>query len=168
MYLPISRQKLTNAAGDDFTGRPASTPAESTAENSVAVASGPSTGLSRFSQKVLKRQKQPPAPTLFIGNLGFEATADSIRAMIEAHERVRKAKALARMKKQEPMSDEDSPSSPEESSEEQNEPSLVKVRIGTFEDSGNCKGYVETCSATRFDITSYMLALHSSISATFN
>jgi hypothetical protein len=142
--------KLTTAAGDDFTGRPTSTPTGSTTENSVATAAGPSTGLSRFAQKVLKRQNQPPAPTLFIGNLGFEATADSIREMIEAHERVRNAKALARMKKQIATTlDEDSASSSEGPSEEQNEPSLVKVRIGTFEDSGNCKGYVNAWSISR-------------------
>ena len=132
--------------GEDFTGRPASTVAGQATESSPSIEARPSGGLSRFAQKVLKHQKQPPAPTLFIGNLSFEATADSIRAMIEAHEKARNAKALARMKnakrlaKQLSTSEEDSASS-EEQSEEQNEPSLVKVRVGTFEDSGNCKGY---------------------------
>jgi len=136
---------LIGVTGDDFNGRPTAT---STAENSATIA-GPATGLSRFAQKVLKRQKQPPAPTLFMGNLGFEVTADSIRAMIEAHERVRNAKALARMKGaklvvKQLTTSEDGSSSEEEPSEEQNEPSLVKVRVGTFEDSGNCKGYANT------------------------
>ena len=107
----------------------------------------PSTGLSRFAQKVLKRQQQPPAPSLFMGNLGFEATADTIQAMIEAHEHIRKAKTLKRTKlltKETATSEVNSTSSEEEHPEEQNEPSLVKVRVGTFEDSGNCKGYVDT------------------------
>jgi RNA recognition motif-containing protein len=31
-------------------------------------------GLSKTARKILERQKNPPAPTLFIGNLGFDAT----------------------------------------------------------------------------------------------
>lgn len=69
--------------------------------------------------------------------------------MIEAHERVRSAKARARMKgaklaEKKITTSEDGSSSEEEPSAEQNEPSLVKVRVGTFEDSGNCKGYANT------------------------
>lgn len=114
----------------------------------------PTTGLSRFAQKVLKRQNQPPAPTLFIGNLGFEATADSIRAMIEAHERIREAKERGRKQnaklaaKTRSNKEDDSDSSNEGESDDrgedvdkpEKEASLVKVRVGTFEDSGNCKG----------------------------
>lgn len=141
--------------GGDFAGRP-----ETAIDPSIASAATPSsssaagtTGLSKFSQKVLKRQKQPPAPTLFMGNLGFEATADSIRAMIEAHEKVRDDKAKARKKnaekekgkkKNDEMDIEDGKSEGEgdNDEEERKEVSLVKVRVGTFEDSGKCKGYV--------------------------
>ena len=60
-------------------------------------------------------QKQPPGPTLFLGNLGFETTEDTIRELLESH----RAKDV-------PADDK----------------WIRKIRLGTFEDSGKCKGYV--------------------------
>lgn len=105
--------------GNNFDGRP-----------QPALADGSPTipqpaGLSKYARKILANQKQPGGPTLFMGNLGFEATAESVRDMIEAHEVVRVAKGK------------------KNSSEEAGDstiPSLKKVRMGTFEDSGLCKG----------------------------
>lgn len=84
-------------------------------------------GQTKFAQKVLASQKQPPAPTLFFGNLGFETTVDSIRGLLEAHRVKEKRDATS----SEPAND-----------DETNDPWIRKVRMGTFEDSGLCKGSV--------------------------
>lgn len=73
-----------------------------------------------------------------MGNLGFEATEESVRAMIEAHERSREAKSKGKQKKE--SDDDDDKSDAEEESTPTGPPSLKKVRMGTFEDSGLCKG----------------------------
>ena len=83
-------------------------------------------------------QKQPPGPTLFFGNLGFEATEDSIRQLLEAH----------RKKPAEPPTggEGDESADDEEEGEESKAKSrkedkwIRKIRMGTFEDSGKCKG----------------------------
>ncbi|KAI0368121.1 hypothetical protein BV20DRAFT_969712 [Pilatotrama ljubarskyi] len=69
-------------------------------------------GLSKTAQKILKVQKQPAGPTLFFGNLGFETTEKSIRDLLESHR-------------------------PKGGDEKW----IRKIRMGTFEDSGKCKGW---------------------------
>lgn len=148
--------------GSDFGGRPALDPAlVATVTGSGATASDPSDpssskstpGLSHFAQKILRKQKQPPAPTLFVGNLSFEATETTIRAMVEAHEEYREKKAKQKTKKaalKTKTIPDDSDASEAEAEEKEGEEgekvkkvsSLAKVRVGQFEDSGNCKGYV--------------------------
>ena len=75
---------------------------------------------------------------MFFGNLGFEATEDSIRQLLEAH---RKKPAEI------PTGDEEAES--RDGEEEDDEPRVKlrkedkwirKIRMGTFEDSGKCKG----------------------------
>jgi hypothetical protein len=83
-------------------------------------------GQTKFAQKVLSSQKQPPAPTLFLGNLGFETTVDSIRHLLEAHRVKEKTNAASE------SADNDGA----------NDPWIRKIRMGTFEDSGLCKGSV--------------------------
>lgn len=85
-------------------------------------------GQSKFAQKVLSAQKQPPAPTLFFGNLGFETTVESIRGLLEAH-RAKEAKS------------ETVPSEPA-NNDGVKDAWIRKIRMGTFEDSGLCKGYL--------------------------
>jgi hypothetical protein len=112
-------------------------------------------GLSQFAQKILRRQKQPPGPTLFVGNLSFDATAETIRTLFEAHEEYRAQKAKKReneekekgkgKRKQDDNSDEgeesnDEMGNPPKEESSKSERSLVKVRVGQFEDSGKCKG----------------------------
>jgi hypothetical protein len=79
--------------------------------------------LTKTAKKILANQKQPPAPTLFFGNLGFDATESMIRELLEAHRRKSK---------------------PNEEAEEgaKDDVWIRKVRLGTFEDSGKCKGCV--------------------------
>lgn len=43
--------------------------------------------LNRTARKILDRQRNPPGPTLFLGNLGFETGAEDIREMFDAHQR---------------------------------------------------------------------------------
>ena len=100
------------AVGDDFNGRPAPTPA---AGADGALPGFKITGHTKTAQKILAMQKQPPGPTLFLGNLGFETTEDSIRELLNSH-RAKDASV--------------------------DEKWIRKVRLGTFEDSGKCKGCV--------------------------
>lgn len=124
--------------GDDFTGRPAAVKEENLdcadhKDKTIAgkpAASG-STGLSKTAQKILRIQKQPAAPTLFLGNLGFEATEKSIRELFEAH-RGSKVK----------VEDGEERGLAEEKDGNDKDKWIRKIRMGTFEDTGNCKGYV--------------------------
>ncbi|RDB19840.1 Nucleolar protein 13 [Hypsizygus marmoreus] len=122
---PLIGRKLLIKDGDDFTGRPAPPGADS-----MATSAGTSTTHSKTAQKILRAQKQPPAPTLFLGNLGFETTEQAIRQLFEAHRTIKKKS------KDEPDSDNEDG--------KQDKPKDVwirKVRMGTFEDSGQCKGF---------------------------
>ena len=77
------------------------------------------TGHTKTAQKILRMQKQPPGPTLFFGNLGFETTQESIRELLESH------------RAKDPAGGADADTK-----------WIRKIRLGTFEDSGKCKGYV--------------------------
>ncbi|VDB90101.1 unnamed protein product [Peniophora sp. CBMAI 1063] len=119
----LDGRKLLIKDGGDFTGRPAPTVKPEDAEASAGSAAQSKTvGLTKTAQKILRNQKQPPAPTLFFGNLGFDVTDASLRELLEAHSQKPKAK--------------------EEDAEEQKpEKWMRKIRLGTFEDSGKCKGW---------------------------
>ncbi|KAK0461674.1 uncharacterized protein EV420DRAFT_121502 [Desarmillaria tabescens] len=110
-------RKLLIKDGDDFAGRP-SVPA---VEDSKLLVGGKTH--SKSAQKILRAQKQPPAPTLFLGNLGFDTTNDSIRQLFEGHRNL-KEKDKADIEAQEAK-----------------DPWIRKIRMGTFEDSGACKGF---------------------------
>lgn len=119
--------------GDDFTGRPANVTEENADSANAGDKANPvkptvsgSTGLSKTAQKILRIQKQPAAPTLFLGNLGFETTEKSIRELFEAHRGLKKVKELdGQLEKDEAKA---------------GDKWIRKIRMGTFEDSGNCKG----------------------------
>lgn len=106
----------------------------------------PTTGLTKSAQKILASQKQPPCPCLFLGNLGFEATDEKIRQMIEGH-----AKALAKRGKSKEKGKGKEKNEKDENAEDTEDAKMEvdagedtgikKVRMGTFEDSGLCKGY---------------------------
>ncbi|KAI0036788.1 hypothetical protein K488DRAFT_81776 [Vararia minispora EC-137] len=113
----LDGRKLLIKDGNDFTGRPIPAKGMHSAVDGV-LSSAPATGgLTKSAKKILANQKQPPAPSLFFGNLGFDATEDSIRKLLEAHGK--------------------------KASHEDEEDSawIRKVRMGTFEDSGKCKGW---------------------------
>jgi hypothetical protein len=105
--------------GDNFEGRPAAV----TDGNDMTVSQRTH---SKTAQKILGAQKQLAAPTLFLGNLPFETTEDEIWQLLDAHRpRDKKGKRT-------------------EAVEEKSEDWIRKIRMGTFEDSGLCKGYVIT------------------------
>ncbi|KAM6496173.1 hypothetical protein JOM56_008879 [Amanita muscaria] len=118
---PLTGRKLVIKDGDDFTGRPK--PAES-GESGVATPRKTPTA-----QKILKSQKQPPGPTLFLGNLGFKTTEANITEMLDAHHHFGKKRT----------SDRGAESKSGKSA--QSKGWIRKVRMGTFEDSGLCKGF---------------------------
>ena len=71
---------------------------------------------------------------MFLGNLGFETTDDSIRQLLEAH----------RKKPTEiPVGDDGDEEEADDSkvkSRGKEDKWIRKIRMGTFEDSGKCKG----------------------------
>ncbi|KAK4057825.1 Nucleolar protein 13 [Microbotryomycetes sp. JL221] len=108
----LDGRKLLIKSSTDYTGRPSAasaatalaatalgldsmktdtTPSQPKSEASTTTSSnttgGPNQTLSRTARKILDRQKNPPGPTLFLGNLGFETTVDDIQEMFEAHQR---------------------------------------------------------------------------------
>ncbi|KAI1789545.1 hypothetical protein LXA43DRAFT_1062781 [Ganoderma leucocontextum] len=110
---PLEGRRLLIKDGGDFNGRPAPATAAG-ADGGDASAGSKTTGHTKTAQKILAVQKQPPGPTLFLGNLGFETTDDSIRELLDSH-RAKDASA--------------------------DEKWIRKIRLGTFEDSGKCKGW---------------------------
>jgi hypothetical protein len=116
-------------AGDDFTGRPSGSTqpdGEASAEQKSKL-----TGHSKTAQKILMSQKQPAGPTLFLGNLGFETTEQSIRDLFNRHRIVKVVGEDAN----------DTNDANTENKEFKMDAWIRKIRMGTFEDSGKCKGY---------------------------
>ncbi|KAG1735046.1 hypothetical protein EDB19DRAFT_1996054 [Suillus lakei] len=120
--------------GNDFVGRPITAPPAGTQEDPKGPSAGKSaTGLTKTQQKILRVQKQLPAQTLFLGNLGFDTTVDSIRELFEAHRHPQKAGKGVKANDAEVSAGEDNNVT--------KDVWLRKIRMGTFEDSGACKGF---------------------------
>ncbi|GAA5820180.1 hypothetical protein JCM10212_006497 [Sporobolomyces blumeae] len=244
----LDGRKLLIKDSTDYTGRPAtalqpsldslppldpsalepSDPSTSTltsasARTGTGTAAPPQT-LNRTARKILNRQKNPPGPTLFIGNLGFETVVDDIRDMFDRNQKrsrewekktkdERKASKPKGKKKRsveegqdsedsekedeasdETDRDDDDDSSDEdgergdgeeqENGDEDDEPKpkgqrrdkkkekgpldltkaetagIRKVRLGTFEDSGKCKGWAFVDFHLPAQATRALLNLH--------
>ena len=125
-----SKPRVRTAPGDNFDGRPVK-PGVSASLDGLLPEGARGRGHSKFAQKILSAQKQPPAPTLFFGNLGFETTVESIRGLLDAHRAKEKEKSEA-VVSSESVNNNDRASV--------NDPWIRKIRMGTFEDSGLCKG----------------------------
>jgi len=108
----------------------------------MTTSTGVKKSLSKSAQKVLKNQKQPPAPTLFFGNLSFDTTEDAIRELLEAHRDDKKKKHKGRRSKEEEEEEEEKEEKNNSNDKGDDLPWIRKVRLSTFEDSGKCKGYV--------------------------
>ena len=87
-------------------------------------------------------QKQPPGPTLFFGNLGFEVTEESIRQLLEAHRKnpVETPTGDQAENLDHGEGDDGSKPVPKGKSLKKEDKWIRKIRMGTFEDSGKCKG----------------------------
>jgi hypothetical protein len=121
---PFWRLTHSLTIGDNFEGRPAAIAGATTfSDPTIAHQTH-----SKTAQKILRAQKQSPAPTLFFGNLGFETTDTSIRELLEAHRFIKKQGKDAPTE----VGVGDKPK----------DVWIRKVRMGTFEDSGLCKGYL--------------------------
>lgn len=101
-------------AGRDFAGRPEKDGGPNASLNAL-------TGLTKSARKILSQQKNPASQTLFLGNLSFETTEDEIAALF--------GRTHPKQKKDSHNTNNENDAAP-----------LVKVRMGTFEDSGKCKG----------------------------
>ncbi|KAF9266206.1 hypothetical protein L218DRAFT_922729 [Marasmius fiardii PR-910] len=138
---PLTGRKLLIKDGNDFTGRP-------TTSSERAADKGQGTSLSKTAQKILNVQKQPPAPTLFIGNLGFETTEDQIKELLEAHRK--------KSKKEKDQTDE-TIGGADDAKTDESESWIRKIRMGTFEDSGLCKGFAFVDFSTIENATSALV-----------
>jgi hypothetical protein len=136
----ILKCPLSSLQGDSFDGRPPKPRISHNDDDDDAErqGQGQGKGQTKFARKILDAQKQPPAPTLFLGNLGFETTVDSIRGLLEAH------RSKKKKKKKETAGDDDagggSASGSTDDKAKKDDPWIRKIRMGTFEDSGLCKG----------------------------
>ncbi|KAF8345558.1 hypothetical protein F5887DRAFT_1102295 [Amanita rubescens] len=127
-------RKLLIKDGDNFAGRP-----QPAGSSNATGDSAPKTH-SKTAQKILKVQKQPPGPTLFLGNLGFETTEADIIEMLAAHRFPSPGKKQSNQPK-EGKTEEKAKGGSKEPSSAQSNSWIRKVRMGTFEDSGLCKGF---------------------------
>jgi hypothetical protein len=86
-----------------------------------------------------------------MGNLPFQATEESIQGMLEAHRKSKLARKRGKDKKKDEKEEEEKEAEKElfDKTEEKEEPWLRKIRLGTFEDSGKCKGYAQLFSSLR-------------------
>ncbi|KAF8138790.1 hypothetical protein EV363DRAFT_1522492 [Boletus edulis] len=126
----LDSRNLLIKDGDDFTGRPVKSKTERSEETgdgeggkvTKIATTAQGKGLSKTAQKILRAQKQPPAPTLFLGNLGFETTEESIRELFEAHRG-----SISNQRDRKRAKDGDVTKS--------KDVWIRKIRMGTFEDS---------------------------------
>lgn len=103
----LDGRRLLIKSASDYTGRPAIDPTaaalargEAATPTAAAASSGVDshataieqvtsslpggkTGLTKTAQKILRSQKHAPGPTLFLGNLSFNSTQESVREMLE-------------------------------------------------------------------------------------
>ncbi|GAA5872187.1 hypothetical protein JCM1840_006346 [Sporobolomyces johnsonii] len=233
----LDGRKLLIKSSSDYTGRPAPSATstqpslstlppldpsalEPSSKPAPAGAEGeqPQT-LNRTARKILNRQRNPPGPTLFLGNLGFETTVDDIRDMFDRNQRrsqewdkKQKGEKKGKGKKrggddddeeeeegegekegEDSDRDEDDSDSSEEEEEDgsddddddDDEPKkgkgkqkkekkekgpldlakakdagIRKVRLGTFEDTGKCKGWAFVDFHLPAQATRALLNLH--------
>ncbi|KAH9977733.1 hypothetical protein BGW80DRAFT_1283929 [Lactifluus volemus] len=135
---PLEGRRLLIKDGDSFDGRPPKPRISHNDDDDDAERQGQVKSQTKFARKILDAQKQSPAPTLFLGNLGFETTVDSIRGLLEAH------RSKKKKKKKETAGDDAGGGSASGSTDDKakkDDPWIRKIRMGTFEDSGLCKGF---------------------------
>ncbi|GAA5970552.1 hypothetical protein JCM21900_004301 [Sporobolomyces salmonicolor] len=232
----LDGRKLLIKSSSDYTGRPA--PSATSTQPSLTTlppldpsalepsSKSSSTGaegeqpqtLNRTARKILNRQRNPPGPTLFLGNLGFETTVEDIRDMFDRNQvrsqewdKKQKGEKKGKEKKRgedanqeeeegegdEEREDTDGDENDSDSSEDEEDGSddddddddddgpkkgkgkqkekkekgpldlakakdagIRKVRLGTFEDTGKCKGWAFVDFHLPAQATRALLNLH--------
>jgi len=136
---PLDGRRLLIKDGGDFNGRPSTSSTAPDSSTNVDPVNGsvPGTGTTKTARKILSAQKQPAGPTLFLGNLSFETTEQSIRDMFGRNSRPAKAKKRKGDSGDSGSDDgmDDKATNPAKSA------GIRKIRMGTFEDTGKCKGW---------------------------
>ncbi|TIB73926.1 hypothetical protein E3Q23_02823 [Wallemia mellicola] len=113
----LDGRKLLIKSASDFGGRPKPQLPEGVSNEN---------DLSKFSKKILSSQQNKPNPTLFFGNLSFETTEESIKSWL-----ISNAEKLHTRQKQQQKVDQES----------KLDVGVKRIRLGTFPDSGKCKGW---------------------------
>jgi hypothetical protein len=85
----LEGRKLLIKRGDDFGGRPAVKASSSVLAQVVALLpvgyatqNYADSGLSKVEKQIAEKQKNAPCPTLFLGNLPFEATVRGLHRLL--------------------------------------------------------------------------------------
>ncbi|TIA89254.1 hypothetical protein E3P99_02169 [Wallemia hederae] len=113
----LDGRKLLIKSANNFDGRPKPTLPDGVADEK---------DLSKFSKKVLSTQQNKPNPTLFFGNLSFETTEQSIKTWL-----INNAEKHHKRQIEQNKVDADT----------KLDVGVKRVRLGTFPDSGKCKGW---------------------------
>ncbi|PLW14686.1 hypothetical protein PCANC_09591 [Puccinia coronata f. sp. avenae] len=139
----LGGRKLLIKRSSDYSGRPdPATTTHATISSSSSTSIPPPT-LSKSVRKILDHQKQPPAPCIYFGNLGFNTTSEGIVTMLHAHHQAQQV-----WNPKPKMTGKDEDEDEEEHIRGKSKPEnrltelgIRKVRMGTFEDTGKCKGF---------------------------
>lgn len=123
----LGGRNLLIKSGTDFRGRPGLDPTAAELGSISSIDRQGHTGLTKTAQRILRSQTRPPAPTLFVGNLSFETKESDIFDLFEGS---------ARRRHEEASSFDESNPAPVDAAA-----GIRKIRMGTFEDSGKCKGF---------------------------
>lgn len=137
----LAGRRLLIKNGSDFTGRPG---LDVMALTGAHGASGGRTGLTKTAQKILQAQRNPAGPTLFMGNLSFETTEAAIRELLDGSAQRRYLQEHEN--DAEDARDADPPGA-----------GIKKIRMGTFEDTGKCKGFAFVDFASTTEATQALL-----------
>ena len=169
LLIPSPSPPPSLSTGDDFSGRPqlaggagSSLASGKRGEGGTTITTTADPRMhSKSAKKILKAQKQPPGPTLFLGNLGFETTEADILEMLTAHRNAPVVSAAGKdlTSRDGSNGDKDKGKTGDSGAEAKAKDKtkeaptgtrswVRKVRMGTFEDSGLCKGYVRTLLST--------------------
>ncbi|KAH9808687.1 hypothetical protein DFH28DRAFT_1037798 [Melampsora americana] len=107
----LGGRKVLIKRSNDYSGRPVKV--HQNFENLLGVEPN---SVDKKSLKVLNKQSKPPLACLFLGNLSFESTSESIMKHFRLNHQ-------------------------HSTSNQEEDPGIRQIRLGTFEDTGKCKGF---------------------------
>ena len=170
---PVSAARAAVESGEVVAAEPIAAETKSTAQ-AAASTTASTVSLSKTAKRILDKQKNRPTPCLFVGNLGFESTAEMLQAAFArgykaqsqwAKKETREGKAKAGKTDDAAQDesdagdsddDENAAKAAEVADDKENfavAAGIRKVRLGTFEDSGKCKGFVRALFPLKVTLT---------------